>query len=157
MDNWLSKKYFCCVSSNYVWDFLFRYAKYVDLENSVLTTEEDKLIQKVLTDKKTKRKLSIDDENEISCAGITTTETVLDEPPFDENDMKWAANYIEEQQTQLILSILDDKEEKSTNIDEDENDDDDDDVNDEPQNKEEDYKFLRPSLETMGLGKLLIK
>jgi hypothetical protein len=67
---------------------------------------------------------------------------------MDENDLKWAANYIEEQQTHLILTLLDDDGNKqSTN--------DDDDNNDEQQNKEDDYKSLGPSLQTMGIGKLL--
>jgi hypothetical protein len=60
--------------------------------------------------------------------------------------MKWAANYIEEQQTQLILSLLNDNVDKS----------DDDDHDNEQRNKEDDYKSLRPSLETMGIGKLFL-
>ena len=72
-------------------------------------------------------------------------------PPLqlDENDMKWAANYIEEQQTQLILSLLTGDGNKSTN-----NGDDNDDDDDEQQTKEDDYKSLRPSLQSMGIGML---
>jgi hypothetical protein len=119
--------------------FYCRYAKFVDLEKNILTTEEDELIQKVLTNKTTKRKRSIDDEDESISTGITT-EQETEIIPIDENDMKWAANYVEEQQTQLILSLLDDPGPTSTN-------------DDEEQNKEDDYKSLRPSLETMGIGK----
>ncbi|CAF0773459.1 unnamed protein product [Rotaria sp. Silwood1] len=120
---------------------LAKYAKYVDLEKTVLHTEEDDLIQKVLTNKKTKRKLSTDEDDEI-LSTMVTTET--ESAPIDENDMKWAANYIEEQQAQLILSLLDDggKLTNNTNNDEDDN---------EQQNKEDDYKSLRPSLTTMGI------
>jgi len=132
--------------------FISRYAKYVDLEKNILTTEEDVLIQKVLTDKKTKRKRPIDDndddENEDLSGIITTTELEPQVLQIDEHDMKWAANYIEEQQTQLILSLFNDDGSKILNNDD--NDDDD----DEQQNKEEDYKSLRPSLETMGIGML---
>jgi hypothetical protein len=128
----------------------FRYAKYVDLEKNVLTTEEDDLIHKVLTNKNTKRTRSIDDEDESLAAVITTTEIEPEPSPIDENDLKWAANYIEEQQTQLILSLLNNNEEKSNNIA------DDADNNNEQQNKEDDYKFLRPSLQTMGIGKSII-
>ncbi|CAF2472231.1 unnamed protein product [Rotaria sp. Silwood2] len=120
---------------------LAKYAKYVDLEKNVLATEEDELIQKVLTNKNPKRKQSIDEDDEI----LTTMVTTEPEPaPIDENDMKWAANYIEEQQTQLILSLLNDDGSKLTNNDNDAND-------DEQQNKEDDYKSLRPSLATMGI------
>jgi len=56
--------------------------------------------------------------------------------------MKWAANYIEEQQTHLILSLLNDDGEKSTINDNDDN---------EQQNREDDYKSLRPTLQTMGI------
>jgi hypothetical protein len=136
-----------------VFIFCFRYAKYVDLEKNVLATEEDELIHKVLTDKKAKRKHSIDDENEGSSAMITTTEIETEPLPIDENDLKWAANYIEEQQTQLILSLLNDGAAKTTD-----NDDDDDIVDDdkEEQTKVEDYKSLRPTLENMGIGKLFV-
>ena len=121
-----------------------RYAKFVDLEKNVLTTEEDELIQKVLTNRSTKRKLSIDNEdsNE-STSAMATTEG---QPPLvDENDLKWAANYIEEQQTQLILSLLDDNGNKVANNEDDDEDDE--------RHNEEEYKSLRPSLETMGIGK----
>ncbi|UJR33930.1 hypothetical protein I4U23_021349 [Adineta vaga] len=126
---------------------LAKYAKYVDLEKDILNTEEDKFIQKVLTTKSDKRKKSLDDDDddddESVSGDLLTTET--EKLPIDENDLKWAANYIEEQQTQLILSLLDDNGNKATD-----NNDDSPDLQDE-QNKEDDFKFLRPSLETMGI------
>jgi hypothetical protein len=124
---------------------VFRYAKYVDLEKEVIANEEDELIHKVLANTKTKRKLSIDDDDDDneSCAESVTKEV---EPPInEETDLKWAANYIEEQQTQLILSLLDTTGEKRTNDDEDEQ---------KIVDKEEDFKSPGPSLETMGIGKL---
>jgi hypothetical protein len=59
--------------------------------------------------------------------------------------LKWAANYIEEQQTQLILSLFNNNAEKATNNDD-----------NEQQNKEDDYKSLGSSLEAMGIGKSFI-
>lgn len=105
-----------------------------------------------MTHKKGKRKLSIDDNDdseslsEVATTTITTTETEIESTGNDENDMKWAANYIEEQQTKLILNLLTDDGEKT--VDKAEND-------DEQETKEDDYKSLRPSLETMGLGKFI--
>ena len=56
----------------------------MDLEKDILTTEEDVLIQKVLTNKKTKRKLSIDDdddnENENEDVEDITTTTEINAP-----------------------------------------------------------------------------
>lgn len=125
----------------------FRYAKFVDLEKNIATTEEDALIQKVLTEKKTKRKRATDEDDEDSNGMITTTDGDLQSSRIDENDMKWAANYIEEQQTQLILTLLNDNGDKSKPSD-------DDDSEDLPQEKEQnDYKSLRPTLESMGIGK----
>ena len=122
-----------------------------------MTTEEDVLIQKVLADKKTKRKRSSDDDENTDLTDIvTTTETDAQPLPIDEHDLKWAANYIEEQQTQLILSLFNDDGTKSTTNKDDEDDDDDDDDDHEQQNKEDDYKSFRPSLETMGISKLFI-
>lgn len=67
--------------------------------------------------------------------------------PVDETDMKWAANYIEEQQTKLILSLFTDNGSSSaTNGDTF-------DDNDDGETKEDDYKSLRPSLEIMGIGR----
>ena len=44
------------------------------MEKNILSNEEDELIQKVLTDRKTKRKRSIDDDDddESTSADITT-------------------------------------------------------------------------------------
>ncbi|CAF1478831.1 unnamed protein product [Adineta steineri] len=127
---------------------LAKYAKYVDLEKTVLTNEEDELIQKVLTNKATKRKLSIDDDGDDDTGSPSTLTTAEIEPvPINENDMKWAANYIEEQQTQLILSLLDDIPKPIDNTNEDGDEDDD----NEEKHKASDYKSLRPSLETMGI------
>lgn len=134
-------------SKEFSFSSIFRYAKFVDLEKNVLSTEEDALIQKVLTEKKSKRKRTDDDESDDGNGMITTTDIIPKPVHIDENDMKWAANYIEEQQTQLILSLLDANPGTSGNI----NDDDGDDLD---QEKEQtDYKFLRPTLETMGIGK----
>lgn len=109
------------------------------------------MIEKVLTNKKGKRKLSIDDNensSELATTTTTNTATAVDSVINDENDMKWAANYIEEQQTKLILNLLTDDAEKPVNTVE--NDD-----HEEEDIKEDDYKSLRPSLETMGLGKFI--
>jgi hypothetical protein len=133
---------------NILLNFIYRYAKYTELEKNVLTNEEDVLIQKVLTNRSTKRKQSSDDDENESLSDVITTEIEPESLPIDENDLKWAANYIEEQQTQLILSLFNDNGEKLVI-----NDNDDDDDN-EQQNKEDDYKSFRPSLQTMGLGKL---
>ena len=122
----------------------FRYAKFVDLEKNIATTEEDALIQKVLTEKKTKRKRISNEDNEDSNEMITTTDVDIQPTQIDENDMKWAANYIEEQQTQLILTLLNDNGDKSKNSDDDDSED--------PQ-EQNDYKSLRPTLESMGIGK----
>ena len=65
---------------------------------------------------------------------------------LDENDITWAANYIEEQQTQLILSILTDDGEKPS----DRHDDSEHEV-------EEEYKSLRPTLATLGSGECAAK
>ena len=116
-----------------------------------MAAEEDELIHKVLEKKTNKRKQIIDDDdddevNDDSPAS-TTTEIEADPALFDENDLKCVANYIEEQQTQLILSLLTDDSGKPTNNKEDNNDSD-----KEDENKEYDYKSLRPSLETMGIG-----
>ncbi|CAF1084102.1 unnamed protein product [Adineta ricciae] len=123
---------------------LAKYAKYIDMEKNVLSNEEDELIQKVLTTKSNKRKNTVksDDDDTESTADLLTTET--DTLPIDENDMKWAANYIEEQQTQLILSLLNDGDNKSTNNHSEQNELD-------QEEEEEDYKCLRPSLEAMGI------
>ncbi|CAF4989592.1 unnamed protein product, partial [Rotaria socialis] len=56
--------------------------------------------------------------------------------------MKWAANYIEEQQTQLILSLFDDNAGKPVVNNDDDN---------EEQDEEDDFKSFRPSLQTMGI------
>lgn len=108
-----------------------------------MVTEEDDLINQVLTNKKAKRKRSIDEED-ADVTKLTTTEIESASAPFDENDMQWATKYIEQQQTQLILSLLDDDPGKMANNVDDNNDE---------QVEEDNYKSLRPSLETMGLGK----
>ncbi|CAF1238348.1 unnamed protein product [Rotaria magnacalcarata] len=118
---------------------LAKYAKYVDLEKNILGAEEDELIQKVLTNKTAKRKHSTDGDEDI-LSTMTTTEK--ESAPIDENDMKWAANYIEEQQTQLILSLFDDNAGKPAVNNDDDN---------EEQDEEDDFKSLRPSLQTMGI------
>lgn len=111
------------------------------------------MIEKVLTNKKSKRKLSIDDNensSEFATTTTTNTETAVDSVINDENDMKWAANYIEEQQTKLILNLLtDDAEKPVDNVENNDNEEEEEDI------KEDDYKSLRPSLETMGLGKFI--
>ena len=102
---------------------------------------EEQLIDKVLTTKKSKRKMSIDsegdpDDDESSSDGLGK-EKVLESGTMDENDLKWAENYIEEQQTQLILSLLDDDAPK-----------------DEPNlvEEKEECKSPRATLATLGLG-----
>lgn len=122
----------------------------MDLEKNILSTEEDALIQKVLTEKKGKRKRSDEDEAEADDgnATIITTDANPQSSNGEEHDMKWAANYIEEQQTQLILSLLNDAPDKSLII----NDEDDSDGPDE-EKEQNDYKSLRPTLQTMGIGK----
>ena len=130
-----------------------RFAKYVDLEKNVLTTEEDELIHKVLAKEKAKREVSSEDDNndgdegddaESVCEGSTKgKEAIL--PKIDENDMNWAENYIEQQQTQLILSLLDDTTIKSNMSQDDQ----------EPSDiaDGDDFKSFRPTLETLGIGK----
>ena len=140
-------KVFIIYSKEFSFSSIFRYAKYVDLENNVLSTEEDALIQKVLTEKKSKRKRTDDEESDDGNGMITTTDVIPQPVHIDENDMKWAANYIEEQQTQLILSLLNNNPGNSGKIDDDDGDDHDE------EKDQDDYKFLRPTLETMGIGK----
>jgi hypothetical protein len=118
-----------------------------------LTTEEDELIHKVLAKEKAKREISSEDDDEADdvdsvCEGSTKgKEAIL--PKIDENDMNWAENYIEQQQTQLILSLLDDTAVKSNMSHDDQEQPD---IGD-----GDDYKSLRPTLETLGIGKSTVR
>jgi hypothetical protein len=132
-DTYAALVFFCC-----------RFAKYVDLEKTVLGADQDELIEKVLTNQKTKRKHSTDDETE-SLSELTPTEKPADPPTLDENDIKWAANYIEEQQTQLILSILTDDGEKPSDPQE-----------DSEHEVDEEYKSPRPTLATLGIREFFL-
>lgn len=110
-----------------------------------MANAEEQLIEKVLTNKKSKRKLSIDsdetfDDDDEDSSDVTSKEKIIEPTvPLDENDLKWAESYIEEQQTQLILSLLNDDGEKRE---------------ENPIDEAEDFKSPRPSLSTLGLGTL---
>ena len=113
-----------------------------------MTTEEDELIHKVLAKEKAKREISSEEDDdeaddvESVCEGSTKgKEAIL--PKIDENDMNWAENYIEQQQTQLILSLLDDTAVKSNMSHDDQEQPD---IGD-----GDDFKSLRPTLETLGI------
>ncbi|CAF0865596.1 unnamed protein product [Didymodactylos carnosus] len=129
--------------------WLAKFSKFQELEKTVLMTEEDDLIKKVLSNSKLrgrKRKdtSSINEEDEQDQLADETLEEVAD-IPLNENDSKWAQDYLEQEQTKLILLLLKDDEEKKIDGEDTTT------VETEDNNNKDLFKLLRPTLETLGI------